>query len=163
LPKLLALSDSHGPQCMFNTLKTLFDKHITSVVEDDNAEDALPLAIAALLFEISRADHEIHADERRAMSAAVAQVCTVPAEDIDALLASADEAVEDAVSLYEFTSVVNEQLTREKKYELLELLWRVAYADGRIDRYEEYYVRKIADLLHLSQREFIRAKHAAQS
>lgn len=148
---------------MFKTLKSLFDTQIASIAHEQDGENALPLAVAALLFEISRADHEIHDDERAAMSAAVARVCSIPADDIDALLSSADEAVEESVSIYEFTSVVNDKFDREKKYELLQMLWQVAYADGRVDRYEEYFVRKIADLLHLSQSDFIRAKHAAQT
>ena len=146
---------------MLRTLKAIFDDQVARVVTVDDPAAALPLAVAALLYEISRADHEVDAAERHAMSLAVAAVCDVASEDIEALLESADEAVEEAVSLYEFTAVVNEHFDREKKYDLLLMLWRVAYADGRIDHYEEYYVRKIADLLHLSPREFIRAKHAA--
>lgn len=44
----------------------------------------------------------------------------------------------------------------------MELLWRVAFADGRLDRYEEHLIRRIADLLHLPHRDFIRAKLRAQ-
>ena len=53
-------------------------------------------------------------------------------------------------------------MSREKRYQLLVLLWKVAYADGRVDKYEEYYVRKISDLLYMDQAEFIRAKHEAR-
>ena len=146
---------------MFRTLKALFDDRIASYATADDEVDALPLAVAALLFEISRADHEVHEDERKEMVRAVGTVCELDESDIASLLETADTAVEEAISLYDFTSVVNEHLNREKKYELLLLLWRVAYADGRLDRYEEYYIRKIADLLHLSHGDFIRAKHAA--
>ena len=147
---------------MFRTLKALFEDQIAQFASHDDEVDALPLAVAALLFEISRADQEVHADERAEMYKAIAQICDVPAADIANLIESADEAVEEAVSLYDFTSVVNERLDHEQKYALLLTLWRVAYADGRVDAYEEYYVRKIADLLHLSQRDFIRAKLEAE-
>lgn len=146
---------------MFRTLKALFDDRIATYATADEPVDALPLAVAALLFEISKADHDVHEEERKAMVAAVGTVCALEDDDIASLLETADGAVEEAVSLYDFTSVVNEHLDRDKKYELLLLLWRVAYADGRLDRYEEYYIRKITDLLHLSHRDFIRAKHAA--
>ena len=146
---------------MFRTLKALFDDRIASYATADDEIDALPLAVAALLFEISRADHEVHEDERKEMVRSVGIVCELDEGDITSLLETADTAVEEAVSLYDFTSVINEHLNREKKYELLLLLWRIAYADGRLDRYEEYYIRKIADLLHLSHADFIRAKHAA--
>jgi uncharacterized tellurite resistance protein B-like protein len=145
---------------MLRTLKALFDDALSGHTRQD-AADALPLAIAALLIEVSRADHEIDARERHAIVHAVAQVCAVDEAALEALVDSAEEAVEEAVSLYDFTSVVNERLPREEKYALLVLLWRVAHADGRLDHYEEYYVRRLADLLHLSHGDFIRAKHAA--
>lgn len=146
---------------MLRTLKALFDERIASYVNEEDTGHALPLAVAALLLEISRADHEVDAAERAIICHAVARICDIPAADIEALIASADEAVDEAVSLYDFTSVVNERLDHEQKYQLLLMLWRVAHADGHLHRYEEYFVRKIADLLHLSQRDFIRAKHAA--
>ena len=146
---------------MLRTLKALLIDSLHSDASSEAADHSLPLAVAALLFEISRADHEVDDVERETIAAAVARVCDVPAEEIATLLAEADDAVEESVSIYEFTSVVNEQFDRAQKYELLVLLWRVAYADGRVDHYEEYFVRKITDLLHLSQSDFIRAKHQA--
>lgn len=147
---------------MLNSLKNLFDKHIGDVSADEPAGHSVALAVAALLVEIARADHEVDESERLTIARAVATVCEADVDDINRLLTEADEAVSEAVSLYDFTSVVNENFSHERKYQLLLLLWQVAYADGRVDRYEEYFVRKIGDLLHLSQREFIRAKHQAQ-
>ena len=66
--------------------------------------------------------------------------------------------LEEAVSLYEFTAVINDQFDREQKIDLVEMLWRVAYADQELDQYEEYFVRKIADLLHVSHKDYIQAK-----
>jgi uncharacterized tellurite resistance protein B-like protein len=148
---------------MLRTFKALFENRVTNYSTTEDDVDPLSLAVAALLFEISKADHEVGDDERQVMGAAIKNVCGVSAEDIDQLLEDADGAVEKAVSLYDFTSVINEHLNREKKYEILLLLWRVAYADGRLDRYEEYFIRKITDLLHLSHQDFIRAKHAAST
>jgi len=45
---------------------------------------------------------------------------------------------------------------------VVEMLWRVAFADGRIDRYEEALVRKIAELIYVPHRDFIRARHRVQ-
>jgi uncharacterized tellurite resistance protein B-like protein len=84
----------------------------------------------------------------------------VDAAVAEALIGEAETAVEEAVSLFEFTRLLNERLPREARYRVLEHLWRVAYADGSLDHYEEYYLRKICDLLHLSHRDLIRAKLA---
>ena len=46
--------------------------------------------------------------------------------------------------------------------EIIEYLWRVAYADAYIHKYEEYYIRKIADLLHVSHSDYIKTKLKAE-
>ena len=70
--------------------------------------------------------------------------------------------MEKSVSLYEFTSRLNEELSPEEKADTVEMLWRVAFADGRLDKYEEHLIRKAADLLHVPHRRFIRAKLKAE-
>ena len=60
--------------------------------------------------------------------------------------------------MHEFTDLINKEWGKEKKIKLLQALWQVANADSKIDKYEEYYIRKIKDLLYLSDREFIQAK-----
>jgi uncharacterized tellurite resistance protein B-like protein len=123
-------------------------------------QEPLPVAVAglALLIEIARADDSSQAAERAEIVAAAERVFRLDADTVAPLLAQAEDAVEHAVSLTEFTQVVNARLDRADKLALLEDLWRVAYADGRLDRYEEYYLRKIADLLHLGHSDLIRAK-----
>ncbi|MEM7540709.1 MAG: TerB family tellurite resistance protein [Pseudomonadota bacterium] len=146
---------------MLNALKQLLLQNNSPTASQADLERQLVLAAAALLVEISRADAEIDQRETEAVIDAVRTVFTIGDEELKLLLADAGEAVEQAVSLYEFTNVINEQFDAEKKSELMTMLWRVAYADGSIDRYEEYYIRKIADLLHLSHSVFIRTKLAA--
>ncbi|MGO1233874.1 MAG: TerB family tellurite resistance protein, partial [Marinobacter sp.] len=51
---------------------------------------------------------------------------------------------------------------QQQKQMLLTSIWRVALADGRIDKYEEHLIRRMADLLHLNHREFMQARHQAE-
>ena len=148
---------------MLRNLKALFDEGLARLKSAAPSIDPMPLAVTALLLEIARADHDIDDAERRTVIAAIARLCKLEAQNIDTLVATAAEAVDEAVSFYEFTHTVNERLDRTQKMQLLEMLWRVARADGRIDHYEEYYIRKLADLLHLSHADFIRAKLAVTS
>ena len=80
------------------------------------------------------------------------------ADSAAALVENAERTVEESVSLYEFTRRLNDEATPAEKVEIIEMLWRVAFADGRLDKYEEHLVRKAADLLHVPHRRFIRAK-----
>ena len=119
------------------------------------------LAVLALLLEIARADHEFDPAERQLVKEAAASVLGLTEDEAQALLAVAEQRVEDSISLDEFTSVLNDTLTLADKRRCLLALWRVALADGRLDRFEEYALRKLCDLLHLSHADFIQAKLAA--
>ena len=120
------------------------------------------LAIVALLLEISRADHEIAPIERARVLAITAEILGLEPTAADALLVQAEAQVEQSISLDEFTDVVNASISPADKRRCLKAMWEVAYADGRIDHFEEYYLRKLCDLLRLSHSEFIQAKLAAE-
>jgi uncharacterized tellurite resistance protein B-like protein len=75
----------------------------------------------------------------------------------------AEQEAGDAVSLYQFTALINRHFAASDKVRVIEMLWQVAYADGKLDRYEEALVRKIAELIHVPHRDFIQAKLRVQS
>ena len=79
-------------------------------------------------------------------------------DEARALIELAENEVDHAVSLYDFTSFLNDTMSNEERAGIVELLWQVAFADAVLDKYEEYYVRKIADLLYVPHRDFIKAK-----
>lgn len=147
---------------MFKTLKAIFDDNITRLNTGEDQKHSLELASAALLFEISRADEDISKIERSEIATAMRGVFSLQDQELEDLLNAADSAVADAVSLYEFTEILNEKFDREQKINLIEMLWRVAFADEVLDRYEEYYIRKIADLLHVSHKDYIKTKLRVQ-
>ncbi len=119
----------------------------------------LQLATAALLFEILRADHDEHPDERTMLEQALRNTFSLSDSETRELAELADCEAAESVSLYQFTGLINQYFSAEEKVQLVEMLWQVAYADGRLDRYEEAAVRKITELLHVPHRDFIRAKH----
>ena len=144
---------------MLRSLRTLFAQQIENFADTPTTTPhALQIASAALLMEISRADHEVSDTEQAAVRRAMKQVFDLSDDEIAEIVLAAEDAVETAVSLYDFTAVVNERFSREQKVELLAMLWAVAYADDELDRYEEYYMRKIADLLHVSHSDYIKTK-----
>ena len=127
----------------------------------DSIEHDLELAAATLLVEMSRADDAVLAEEREAVVAAIREAFSLDRDEAEALHRRAADRAAEAVSLYEFTKLLNERLDDAGKEQVVELLWRVAVADGDIDRYEEHLVRRLADLLHVPHARFIRTKHRA--
>jgi len=146
---------------MLPGLQAFFRERIESE-SAGGSEHRRNLAAAALLIEIARADFDFDADEQRAIEAVLADTLGLQSEEIRELVQLATEESREATSLHQFTRLVNETHSLEDKRRLMEQLWRVAFADGRIDRYEEQLLRRIADLLHLRHKEFMQAKHAAE-
>ncbi len=120
---------------------------------------ALKVAAAALLAEMVHADATATAEERQRVAQLLRREFGLDATEAKAIQALGETAREQAVSLFEFTHLLDRRLDREQKLRLLGYLWEVAFSDGQLDKYEEYLVRKLADLLHLSHADLIRIKH----
>ena len=77
---------------------------------------------------------------------------------IDELISEAKKTVDESTSLYEYTRVVNDEFNYSDKLELLSRIWKLAFADGNLDKYEDHLIRKISDLIHISHSDFIKIK-----
>ncbi len=142
---------------MLNRIKSL----LSNPDKVEEGIDAQQIAVAAgvLLIEIARADDDIADDEIDIAVNHLEHSFQDNSFKIDDVFKETiKDKSEDAISLYEFTDLINKEWDKEKKIKLLQALWEVANADNRIDKYEEYYIRKIKDLLYLSDNDFIKAK-----
>ena len=149
---------------MLRAIQQFFESQIApDAVESSPAdrEHSYQLATAALLLEMSRADFDAKPEEREAVRRAVEQTFGLGKEETETLVELAEQEVADATSLYQFTRLINDHFDAEEKAHVVELLWRVAYADGSLDKYEDHLARRVADLLHVPHKTFIRAKHRA--
>lgn len=113
---------------------------------------------AALLVEIARADHQLDDAETASISDALKQSSSLPDAEIDSIVGSAIVDADSTLSLHQHIRLVNEHFNRENKLMLIEQMWRVAAADGDIDRYEDYTIRKFSELIYVRHSEFIKAK-----
>lgn len=130
--------------------------------DNDSAHHELGLATAALAMEIARADNSMDDAERRHIAAAIADYFSLTPAESEKILQLADTRLEESVSLYDFTRQINDNLNRSERVEIVRLLWDVAWADNEIHKYEEHFIRKIADLLYVSHPDYIRAKLMAE-
>jgi uncharacterized tellurite resistance protein B-like protein len=149
---------------MIASLNRFFETCLKPVARE-TAQDAthrLQLASAALLMELACADHDFSDAERQTLENILREEHQLTGEELQALwhLAHAEKA--SATSLYQFTAQFNEHFDYPAKLQLLGNLWRLAFADGRLDRYEEAMIRKVADLLYISHKDFIQTKQAAR-
>jgi uncharacterized tellurite resistance protein B-like protein len=151
---------------MLDRIRRYFEQHIASPVEIPDAqarEQGLRVACAALLFEVGRADFEIRGVEREAIEQAVQRKFGLDPAETAELVRLAEEEVEESTSLYQFTRLVNDHFDPQARERLVELMWRVAYANDRVDPHQEALVRRVADLIHVPHSRFVLARHRAEA
>ena len=145
---------------MIDKIKSFFSKNVLESEAETTSPDQL--ATAALLIEVMVIDGDLDDQEMQAIAGTLSNMLDLSKEQIDQLIELSKEEVAEATSLYQFTKEINEHFDIEKKLSLMTAMWRVAFADGHLDKYEENIIRRVADLLHIRHSEYIRCKANAK-
>ena len=146
---------------MLDAIRRYFDHRLADVRQDDD-EHRLKLATAALLVEVMRLDG-VDPDERAAVQRALGAKFGLADDEAAELVALAEAEVREAVGYYQFTSLVNRHFDVAQKERIVELMWRVAWADDAVSAHEHHVIRKIADLIHLPHASYVAAKQRARN
>ena len=144
---------------MINKIKDL----ITKFGKEEEIQEELNLTLlnnscAALLVEIAFADKDFDETEKASLKQSLIETYAIDESDIEEIIRDAEDTVSESTSLYGYTSIVNTEFQYEDKLKLLRNLWKIAYADGYLDKYEEHLLRKISDLIHISHSDYINIK-----
>jgi uncharacterized tellurite resistance protein B-like protein len=151
---------------MWESFKRFFEERVSSRAGADSGsarDHALKLAASALLFEVVLADGQVTEEELTIMRTAIQGTFGLSREESEELVRLGEAEGRKAASLYEFTRLVDHDFSGAEKKRVVELLWLIAFADGKKDPEEEHLVRKIAGLLHVPHPDFIDAKIRARS
>ncbi len=116
-------------------------------------ENDYRLSAAALLIHVAVSDDSFDEAERGVLTDALTQRFDVDADDAEALITSAMKADREAVDLYQFTSMINRALDDEGKKKVVEVLFLMGYADGKLTEFEDNIVWRASELLHVSSRD----------
>ena len=142
---------------MLKSIQNIFKrKENESAVDSKKSEQEL--AYASLLIEVINSDNKFDDRERDKLLEILSSKLDIPKEELDNFTELAQKKSEDSTSLYEFTREINDQYEYEEKVSLITDLWGIAYSDGKLDKYEDYVIRKIADLIYVSHTDFIKSK-----
>ena len=145
---------------MLNPIRQFFENKLVNNEEEPTSSSIAKtdLACAALLIEVINSDHKLEEQETQAFFSVLQNNLNIPGEDIDELVELAENQAKEATSLYEFTSLINSDYDYSQKVGLIENMWRIAFSDNNLDKYEDHLIRKISDLIYVSHSDFIRAK-----
>ena len=147
---------------MLSAIQQFFNRALAEPGQTESRTLTLELATAALLCEIVRADYATDPAELEALRQMLQTRFSLSDESVSELMKLAEEEANQAVDHYQFVSLVNEHYGYDDKVALVELMWRLAYADDQLDAHEEHRIRKLADLLHVRHSDFIRGKVRVQ-
>ncbi|PSV03126.1 tellurite resistance TerB family protein [Photobacterium leiognathi] len=148
---------------MFKSMRTLFRQLVNDASSNDAVDTpALHLAMASLLCEVASADYEQDPREEKAKQHLLMKLLEIDEAAASELLTKAQQQSDASVSLYDFTNKLR-SLEQSERYQLIEAMWEVAYADGIIDPLEEAVIRQVSDLIYLDHSAFIKAKIAAKN
>lgn len=139
-------------------LKRLLQVFSPTTEQAADESQRIPLAAAVLLLEVAHADGEFHPEEEKLIGTLLAERFAVAPELQEELLELAHQQRNDSSGLHQFTREINAAFTQPEKERIIEAIWQLVYADGRLDRYEDALMRQLGTLIGLSHRQLIDAK-----
>jgi uncharacterized tellurite resistance protein B-like protein len=116
------------------------------------------VAVCALLLEMARIDDSFTEEELETVLRILRERYGLSTEEAEALIEAAEVELSDSVDLWRFARRINRWYSPEEKVEIIELLWRVVFVDGKLDAHEDYLIHKLEQLLRLEHRQLIAAK-----
>jgi uncharacterized tellurite resistance protein B-like protein len=122
----------------------------------------LHTAVAVLLHEARRADYAEGEEESATAELALVDMFGLERHESAALLEESQAKAQQLTSFYAPLAVIKREFSLEDRIRLVEHLWRVSFADGQLNLYEDHYVRKIAHLLHISNTDNMLARNRAR-
>ena len=148
---------------MLKALKNLFsDKEAGTPEVSEYERRQLQLAVATLLHDITRVDLKERPEEHAAARLALARLFGLADQECAALLEEGRARARQLTSYFALVTTLKRDFTLVQRVAFIEHLWRVAYADGGLDPYEDHYVRKIAHLLYVPNTQCMLARSRAR-
>ena len=130
---------------------------ISSSVKPNN-EKKIQIAACALLVEIGKADSNFTNEERKKIISIMKNTFNVEEDYVNELIELSEKNFDENESIYEYTTIINNNFTNDEKFELLKNIWRLIYTDENLSRYEEHLVKMIGALLNIEYSNIIGAK-----
>jgi uncharacterized tellurite resistance protein B-like protein len=147
---------------MLAAIKQLFDRLAHDERPVDMGEEEIRLAVAALLYHVIAVDGVVSAEECATLTELLKTHFDLDSEATRSLVQAAETADAEAVDLYSFTSVLKRRLEVPDRERIIEMMWRLVYADGGVHEFEDNVVWRVAELLSVSSQVRIRLKQSAR-
>ena len=141
---------------MFNRIMTLLQGE--GEVAQESRFERVQIATCALLMEVAHSDGHYQSVEAKIVHDLLAEKFNLSPAAVAELIDYSQQHREESLDLFQFAREINAHFSREEKLEVMEGIWRVIYADGTLDKYEDALARQLASLLRLDHKDVIARK-----
>lgn len=148
---------------MITRIKHFFETKLATDAKTtkEESEHSSRLAVAALMLEVAESDYKDAPEEKAMLVELSRKSFALEESEANELVELAQKEHTDSTDYFQFTSLINKNYNETQKIHLIENLWKIAYADNELHKYEEHVIRRIADLIYVSHKDFIATKHRA--
>ena len=143
---------------MIDVVKKFFQKAPVEEVREEDKAQKIQVATCALLLEVANSDEEFSESERENIVRILEEDFRLSDEYAQEIIERAERERKERIDLWGFTRLINENYSIEEKIKIIEMVWKVIYADGKLDKYEDYLAHKLSKLLKLEHKQLIDAK-----
>ncbi len=145
---------------MFDLVKRFFRKSVENGVAEhlEKRCQNIQVATCAVLLEMAKIDNKFSEEEQESLISSLKKRYGLSNEDAEKLILASNKELEGSIDLWRFTNLINRNYGIEEKLALIRTVWEIAYADGKLDKHEDYLLHKLAELLNLTHKQLIDAK-----
>ncbi|MDH4987345.1 TerB family tellurite resistance protein [Aminobacter anthyllidis] len=138
-----------------------FLKDLPAAGSKASREDDPRVAAAALMYHVMDADGDRQDVEWERVKQLLSQSYGISGAELDRLIKAGEQADNEAVDLYAFTSVLKRSLDDQARKDFIGMMWEIVYADGDLHEMEDNTIWRIAELIGVESRDRVEAKRKA--
>jgi uncharacterized tellurite resistance protein B-like protein len=143
---------------MIGILKKFFCTDLKNELSNNNRPHKLHIATCAILLEMAKIDGEFSESERKNIIDIFKNKFHLDDSEISCLIEASEEELKKSIDLWQFTTQVNINYPREEKLGIVETIWQLVYADGKLNSHEDYLIHKLSKLLNISHKDLMDSK-----
>lgn len=143
---------------MIDIVKKFFNKENKTESPSEKSEHDIRIATCAVLLEMANIDGKFSDDEKKLIIRILRDDYKLSDQHTQELIDAAQKELSGSIDLWQFTNLINQNYSVDEKVQITEMVWRLAYVDGKLDSHEDYLMHKLANLLRLSHKQLIDAK-----
>jgi len=147
---------------MFGAFKKIFDGS-QKQESSEYRENKLKVATSVLLLEVATADSHFSEEEQQKIIEILKTRFQLNDDSVKELIEESEKERKQSTDLWYFTKIINENLSNDEKYSLMEQVWEVIYSDATLDKFENYIAHKLLNMLNLDHSRFIDLKMKVKS